>query len=365
MSEYYPRIVLNIRKLRRNIEEIQSRCAERGIMLTGVVKGCSGIPASAKAFEDAGVAHIGTSRLEQIREAREYGVRGPFMLLRVPMPSEADEAVRLAEISLNSEISTLRALDAAAAAQGKTHKVILMADLGDLREGFWDKDELLEAARVVERESEYLYLSGVGTNLGCYGSVFPTREKMMELTECAKRVEALIGRELDIVSGGATSSLPLALSGDMPERINHLRVGEGILNAKDLQDLFGCNMDFMHRDVFTLEAEVIEVKVKPSYPVGEIMYDAFGMKQEYEDRGMRRRALLALGRADYAFPDMILPADEGAEVIGASSDHTIIDVEDARRKIEVGDVMKFTPSYGANVFATSSPNVRLEVEDED
>ena len=111
-------------------------------------------------------------------------------------------------------------------------------------------------------------------------------------------------------------------------------------------------MSFMHRDVFTLRAEVIEVKEKPSHPVGEIMFDAFGAKPEYEDRGMRRRALLALGKVDYAFCDQLIPRDEGVAILGASSDHTILDIQDAARSIQVGDVLEFIPHYSNLVYLT-------------
>ncbi|MDR2089550.1 MAG: alanine/ornithine racemase family PLP-dependent enzyme, partial [Clostridiales Family XIII bacterium] len=346
-------------KLRHNIDQIKARCEARGVRLTGVIKGFSGIPACAKVFEEAGCQYIGTSRLEQIADAVEYGVKGPFMLIRLPMLCEAEDTVRLAEISLNSEPDVLRALDAAAAKQGKRHKVVLMADLGDLREGFWDRRELLEAALLVERELSHLYLAGVGTNLGCYGSIFPTAEKLNELVDCAEMTEARIGRRLDILSGGGSTSLPRVFDGDMPERINQLRVGEAVVNAKDLRDLFGCDMSFMHQDAFVLRAEVIEVKDKPSMPVGEILFDAFGLKREYVDRGVRRRALLALGRVDYAFPDMIFPRDAGVEVLGASSDHTILDIEDAQREIRVGDILEFTLCYASTAFATHSPSVKI------
>ena len=361
-SDYYPRVSIDLEKLRSNITEIKTRCEAQRVDLVGVIKGFTGIPACTKIFQEVGCQYIGTSRLEQIMDAIEYGIKGPFMLIRVPKLSEAHEAVRLADISLNSEISVLRALNEAAGAQSAIHKVVLMVDLGDLREGFWDKDELLRAAKIVENELDNLYLAGVGTNLGCYGSIFPTVEKMNELVECAEMIESEIGRELDIISGGASTSLPRILDHDMPERINQLRVGEAIINATDTEVLFGYDFNFMYKDVFVLKAEVIEVKNKPSYPVGEIMFDAFGMKQEYEDRGIRKKALLALGKVDYAYHDMIYPIDEGATVIGGSSDHTIIDIEDTKRNIKVGDIMEFRLCYASIVFATNSPNVRLVIE---
>ena len=359
----YPRVEIDLKKLRNNIEQIVKRAAARGIEIAGVIKGMNGIPACAKEFSDAGCAHIATSRLEQLQGVVDYGIKSPRMLIRVPMLSEISEVIRLADISLHSEMEALTALNAEAKKQGKTHEVILMLDLGDLREGFWDQEELLKAALAVENEMPNLTLAGVGTNLGCYGSVSATAEKLEELIAAAEKVEAEIGRKLRYISGGATTSLPRIIEGDMPERINHLRVGEGIILAKDLQDLWGYDMSYMHKDAFTLKAEVIEVKDKPSHPVGEIMFDAFGHRQVYEDRGVRRRALLGIGKVDYAFPDMIYPRDAGVEVLGASSDHTILDIQDAKRDIKVGDILEFDLCYATIVYVTNCPNVKIFIQE--
>ena len=114
----------------------------------------------------------------------------------------------------------------------------------------------------------------------------------------------------------------------------------------------------MHRDVFTLRAEVIECRDKPSHPIGELGVDAFGKTRTYEDRGIRRRALLAVGRVDYGDPADIIPRMKGVEVLGASSDHTIVDVEDVKDQIKVGDVLEFDVSYGSLVYLSSSAGVR-------
>ena len=283
-----------------------------------------------------------------------------MMLLRVPMLSEVERVVDLCASSLNSEIEVLKALNTAALDMGKTHNVILMADLGDLREGFWDKAELTEVAKKVERDMKGLYLEGVATNLGCYGAVTASKEKMEELLELVTNVEKVIGRKLKYIGGGATTTIPLLLKNEMPEGINLLRVGEGILLARDLQELWGFNMDFMYQDVFTLQAEVIEVKKKPSHPVGEIMFDAFGQRPTYEDRGDRMRALLAVGKVDYAYCEAIFPRNEGIEVMGASSDHTILDIEEAKQNIAVGDILEFDLCYSSLVFTTHSKNITVE-----
>lgn len=363
MSEYYPRVTVSLSKLRNNVNQVLDKCKAQGIRVAGVIKGCHGLEPCAREFYNAGCSFIASSRLEQLAAVRDKGIEASLMLIRIPMLSEVDRAVELTDISLNSQPETLEALNKAAAKLGKIHQVILMVDLGDLREGFWDKDELLTTALMVERRMNNLELAGVGTNLGCYGAISATAKKLSELVTDAEMIEDKIGRQLKYIAGGATTSIPRILEGDMPERVNLLRIGEGILLGKDLRDLWGYNMDFLNQDVFTLEAEIIEIKDKPSHPVGEIMFDAYGFQPEYEDRGIRKRALLALGKVDYAFSEMIYPRDNGIEILGASSDHTIVDIEDAQREFKVGDTMKFDICYATMVYVTNSPNVKIVYED--
>ena len=354
----YPELVTDLDKLRHNIEKVKRMCDHDGVMVAGVIKGCTGLPECVEQFERAGCEFIATSRLEQLEPLREMGIQTPFMMIRIPMISEAADVVRLADISLNSEISVLRELNRQAGLQDRTHRVILMADLGDLREGFWDREEMLEVALAVENDMHNLELAGVGTNLGCYGSIAATPEKLRELVDIAETIEAKLGRELEYISGGATSSLPRIIEGNMPDRINLLRVGEGILLAKDLQDLWGYDLSFMNRDAFVIRTEIVEIKDKPTYPCGQIMFDAFGTTPEYEDRGVRKRAIIALGKVDYGAPEDLVPLAKGISVIGASSDHTILDIEDAEREYETGDIVEFCISYSNLVYVTSSPNIR-------
>lgn len=357
--ERYPRVEINLDKLRHNVKHVVSLCEERGIEVAGVVKGCTAIPEAAKQFADGGCSWIASSRLEQLESVREYGIDKPLMLIRIAMLSEIPDVIRLTDISLQSEMTVIRALNEEAKKQDKPHQVILMADLGDLREGFWDKDEMVEAACEIEKDLSYLTLAGVGVNLGCYGAIAPTKEKLDELVEIAERIESRIGRELKYISGGATTSFMRVLDGDMPKRINMLRIGEVILLAYDLQNSFGYDLKDMYTDTFVLKAEVIEVKEKPSYPVGKITIDAFGHTPTYTDRGIRKRALLAIGKVDYGDPAELLPKENGVEILGASSDHTIVDIEDAEKDYKVGDIMEFGVKYATLVYITNSPNVQI------
>ena len=206
MDRQFPCLEISLPKLRSNAAEITRRCRERGIAVTGIIKGCTGIPEVAQAFLDGGCTDLGSSRLEQIVRCREAGVPGPYTLVRLPGMSELGDVVRWCDTSLHSERAVLDALEQECCRQNKTHRVIVMADLGDLREGFWDKDEMVDVCVHVERDLPHVVLAGIGVNLGCVGSIQPTPEKMNDLLALAHRVEAAIGRKLEIISGGATSS---------------------------------------------------------------------------------------------------------------------------------------------------------------
>lgn len=355
----YPQLEVDLTKFRHNIDSVAKLCQEKGINVAGVIKGFHAIPEMVKEFDNSICKYIASSRMEQIIESKELGCTKPFFLIRIPMLSEIEDLVKYVDYSLNSEVTVLDKINSECKKQNKKHGVVLMTDLGDLREGFWDKDELIEVASYVEDKLDSINLLGIGTNLGCYGSVKATPEKMNELIELAEKIEAVIGRKLEIISGGGTTSTPMVFDGTMPERINHLRIGEGIILAFDYGELFGVNADFLNQDVFTLKAEVIEVKDKPSHPVGELTFDAFGHVQTYVDRGIRRRALLALGKVDFGEAEMLVPRNKDVEILGASSDHLILDVENCKDKIHVGDIMEFDLRYATMVYATSSKNVKI------
>ena len=357
-----PALIVNHENLRYNMSTIIGWCRDAGIDVAGVIKVTTGMASVALDYEACGAKWIASSRLEQLERARDAGVKLPLLMIRVPMLSELDEMVKVCDYSLQSSLDTLRALEEAAANNGKVHNVILMADLGDLREGFFEKEELVDVAVYVENKLDFIHLAGIGTNLGCVGSVKPTKEKMDMLADWAEAVEEAIGRPLEIVSGGATSSLIPLFDGEMNPKINMLRIG-AVAHIGPLEDIRTCygreEADVLSDECFVLEAEVIETNTKPTHPIGELGVDASGKKVKYVDRGRRRRAILAIGRADYGDIDDLVPELEGAEVTMASGDHTIVDIEDCREEIRVGDVMRLKLKYSAVMRLTTSENVTI------
>ena len=352
----YPLLEIDLDKLKANLAALIERCQSLSVEVAGVVKGFSALPEAAGVYTECGVRSLASSRLSQLRALRGAGVACERVLIRIPMLSELPEVAEVADMSLQSELETLRALNAVCAKRGTRHRVILMADLGDLREGFWNEEDALDAALEIEHELKNLRLAGVGVNLSCYGSVTPTKRNMQALVSLAADIEREIGRPLDYVSGGASTSAYMAMNGTMPYRINLLRLGD--IGLRGETDNF--SPDFLHKDVLTIKAEVIECRDKPSFPVGELSVNAFGEVGHYEDRGIRRRALVAMGRVDYGNCFDLVPRMEGVEVIGASSDHTILDVEAVKDKVHVGDVLEFgIKAYGPMAYLSSSDGIHM------
>lgn len=354
----YPALQINLDKIYENAKNIVRLCNKNNIKVAGVVKGISAIPEVADEFVKAGVDYMADAKLSNIIKLREHGINLPMMLIITPMMSEVHNVIKYVDISVNSEIEVLKLLDKEAQKQNKKHKVVLMYDVGDLREGIFKRDEFVNLALYVEKNLHNICLYGMGTNVGCYGAIKPTEKNIGELADIASEIEDKIGRKLDMISGGATTCISLLLDNKMPSKINNLRVGEAILLSRDLPDIWGYNMNYMNEDTIKLQAEVIEVQRKPTFPIGERIVDSFGLTHEYEDNGIRKRALLAVGRQEYAFEDKLIPLKKGAKIIGGSSNHLIVDVEDCADDVRVGDVLEFEMFYAPMPYLSQSKSVK-------
>jgi predicted amino acid racemase len=278
-------------------------------------------------------------------------MRGPFMLLRLPPPSEADEVIERADVSLESEIGVLEALSGAAQRRGRNHDVVLMVDLGDLREGVWPNDLAPLARRALALPG--IRIRGIGTNLACFGAVAPSVENMRRLVELADELERSLGLRLDWISGANSSGLELIAAGRMPKRVNHARIGEAILLGRET--VRRRPWPGTVQDAFLLHAQVLELQSKPSIPIGERCEDAFGRHPVFEDRGRIRRALLNVGREDVDVGGLS-PVDRRIAILGGSSDYLVVDASGAR-ELRVGDEIAFSLAYGALLAAMTSPYV--------
>ena len=353
----YPLLEIDRNVIRRNAEIMLAECRRHGIEPYAVIKGYNAIPEINAVLVEAGYKTLASSRLAHLAAVKEAKLPVETLGLRVPMLSEVRDVVRLCDISLNSELETLKRLNEAAGEIGVVHKVILMRDLGDLREGIFDREEFIKTACRIEREFDNLSLWGIGVNLSCYGSVIPTVKNLSELASNAEEIEKLTGKKLQVVSGGATSSLPLMVRGEMPEKINNLRIGEANLITCDLFGYWNCPIEGLSNRCLVLKAEIIEIGNKPTHPIGELGINCFGAYPHYDDLGVRRRALLGIGAFDFRDCEKLIPDDPGVKILGASSDHMVIDIEESKIGYRLGDIISFTLYYPAMLSATESPDV--------
>ena len=355
----YPRLVIDLGKIGHNAVETRRFCREHGISVTYVVKGMHAELPLMRYLADLGIRDFATSRLGQVRKCHDAGIRADWMLLRPPQRAECLDTVRLCRVSLQSDPGRIRDTEAACEALDMTHGVLLMADMGDLREGFWDRSELFDTLAMIRDSCPRLTVRGLGTVFADLSGVLPTEDKLEAFVSLAEKASEIMGYPMELLSAGSSPIVPDVAEGRMPAAVNHLRLGETVLLAHDLLKETSCGrLDFLSYPTMKLQAEIVELRRKPSVPQGKLWIDAFGNRPVFEDRGMILRAVLAVGRYDVGDPAKLIPLDEGVEIIGATSDHMVVDVEKCPRALKVGDILEFEPRYSAMLYAAASPDVR-------
>lgn len=361
MKKRYPALLVNTDAIRNNARVLCDVCRSWGISVAGVIKFSDGDPCIGKAYADGGCAQIAVSRAVHLPLLKESLPQTKTLLTRPPCRCDLENAARFADLILHADADGLRALNEEAARWGTCPGILLMLDVGDLREGVETVSELVELALLCESLPN-LSLKGVGTNHACLNGVLPSYENLSFLVEGAEAVEAAIGRKLEWISGGSSINLLLLCEGEnkMPPRINHLRLGGSIANPMNIRLGRGVTFDGLREDSVTLAAEIVEIREKASAATGSTKNWA-GQTVSQEDKGRRLRAILAVGSQDIASAQDLIPLEEGVSVVGCSSDHTIVDVTDARR-LKSGDVLRFRVRYANMLYAFTGKHVTVEYQ---
>jgi len=344
-----PRIEVNLEKIAHNAKALINLYGKKGINIIGVTKVVCGNPDIAKTLVKSGINILADSRIENIKRMHDAGVSAKFLLTRTPCLSQAEAVVKYCNISLNTEITVVQKLSRCAIDHDKRHKIILMVELGDLREGVMPSD--LENIINQVLEFEGIELVGIGTNLACFGGVKPDDKKMGYLSSIARNIETKFGLTLEFVSGGNSANYDWFMSTKDVGKINNLRIGESIYLG--CETLYRQAIPGLYTDAVTLVTEVIESKIKPSLPYGEICQDAFGNVPEFQDQGQIKRAILSIGLQDVMVSGLTPRTD--IEILGASSDHIIINAKNL--DLRVGDEVEFDLNYGALLSVMTSQYV--------
>ncbi len=341
----YPCIEIKPDGILHNLKILKNKCAENGMSLSVVTKMLVGYePLVRFLVEEGEITAICDSRVENFMEFVD--IRAEKWLIRSPMLSQVRDVVRFTDVSLNSEIEVIRALNEEARKQSKRHKVILMYECGDLRDGCYT-DELKEiAGEVLGMTNIELY--GVGTNLSCVNEVLPSKKNMHLFESAVNTVESEYDIKLPIVSGGASSSLKMLFDGKLPCVINNMRMGESVFLGNI--PVFDVPFDGAREDNFILKAEIIELKEKPGIP--EML--------PQDCKKLMKRAIVAVGKQDIYLPGLIC-ADSRMKIVGGSSDHVVLDVSDCGNDYKVGSIVDFKMTYNCLLNAMTSKYVEKSI----
>lgn len=349
----YPKLIINPKKYLHNINSLMPLFKDRGLSVMTVTKSFLADKVLVDMINMTDVDYIADSRIKNLKKIKSQKKK---VLLRVPSISDATQTVRYADISLNSELKTIIFLNRAAKKQHRVHDIILMFDIGDLREGIFYRDAYLSLVSDILK-LEHIRLIGIGSNLTCYGGVIPNYQTMMKLEHIKQDIEHKFGIKLNVISGGNSSLYDFVVHNDFPKSINNVRIGELFICGRETS--YGRLIDGLYDDVVTLACEFIEIKKKPSMPEGDLGLNAFGEKVSFVDRGETIRGILSIGKQD-VHHDHLIPRD-GIKILGSSSDHLIVEI-DPTLNFEVGDWIKFKLSYGGILSLMQSSYVRRVYE---
>lgn len=334
---------LNRKNLQHNYRYLDKLFKENDIGWAVVAKLLCGNLTFLKEVIDLGVDQVCDSRVSNLRAIKSLKPSIETIYIKPPPPRSIKSVVKYADISFNTEIATIRTLSEEAGLQGKVHKVIIMIEMGDLREGvMWDQliDFYGEVFRLPNIE-----VVGIGTNLNCLNGVMPNQDKLIQLSLYEQLIEAKFNKNIPYVSGGSSVTIPLIFKKLMPGGISHFRVGETLFFGNDIYD--NKPIPKMKQDIFRLFTEIIELQSKPSVPNGELGTNLEGETFSIDEKDYGRssyRAILDLGLLDVKHEHMF-PLDPAIKFAGASSDMIVVDLGDNPRGYKVGDLLEFRLDY--------------------
>jgi len=345
-------ITLNAKKLKENFEHLDNLFEEKNIRWTVVSKMLSGNKTYLQVLLDLGIRQIADSRISNLKTIKTLDPEIETMYIKPPPKRSIPSVVKYADISMNTEIETIRMLSGEAEKQKRTHKVIIMIELGELREGVMGEELMDFYGSVFQLKN--IQVVGIGTNLTCMYGVLPDHDKLIQLSLYKQLIEARFNRKIPYVSGGSSVTIPLIHKHLLPKGVNHFRVGESLFLGTDVYN--DAPMEEMNSDVFRLYTEIIELNEKPLVPIGQMGTNLEGEGVEFkeEDIGQKTyRAIIDLGLLDVD-RDHIHPVDKDLKYLGGSSDMFVVDLGENPKGYAVGDVIEFDMDYMGTLRAINS-----------
>jgi len=354
-------IKLYQQKLKENYSFLELLFKERNIEWGVVTKLLCGNTIYLKELINLGVKEMHDSRISNLKKIKKLNPSIQTVYIKPPSKLNIRKIVEFADISFNTEIYTIKMLSEEAKRQNKTHKIIIMIEMGDLREGVLGEDLISFYEQVFRIPN--IEVKGIGTNLNCLNGVMPSQDKLIQLSLYKQLIEAKLNINIHWVSGGTSVAVPLILKNIRPLEVNHFRIGEALFFGKDL--FTNETIEGMHNTVFELFAEIIEITEKPTNPSGElgenIIGNTFEIDKNVDFSETALRAILDFGLLDMQ-PQYLSPLDASITIIDSSSDMTIIDISNSEKKYKVGDIVSFKLQYMGALYLLNSDYIEKVVE---
>ncbi len=338
-----------------NIKKLNDFLIPKGYEWTLVTKVLNGYkPALEKILNHPEIKRlhsVGDSRISNLKVIKELKPDIVTIYIKPPAVGQAKNVVKYADISLNTSYEAIKEINAEAKKQGKIHRVIVMVEMGELREGVV-RDNVLKFYEKVFRMKN-IEIIGIGTNLGCMYGVEPTYDKLIQLSLYEQLIESKFGVNLKVVSSGSSITLPLVSMKKLPEGVNHFRIGEAAFLGVSPYD----NKKFrnLSTNAFTFSADIVELEKKEVVPDGKIGDAAIGETSDFEslDYDESYRAIVDFGELDVDYNNLSLK-DNSVNFLGTTSDMTVYDLGEKSGKYKVGDKIHYNPNYMAVARLTNS-----------
>ena len=351
-----PTMEINSKAILNNLKELKALTQKHGIKMSVVTKGLVGYEPLVRLLVENGADSICEAHIQNLIKFKDLPVEK--WMIRSPLISEAAETVKYADISCASEIAVLEALSAAAVAQGCLHKVVIMLELGELREGCMPDEIVSVCETCLSLPGIELY--GIGAHISSLFEIAPDEQNMNAIVETAAKIESSLGIKLPLISGGSSAMVKKLQEGNLPAEINHLRFGEAVLLGTIA--CFDVPFEGARIDTFNLYAEIIEVKEKPSMPWGDRAPNALSIHEDptFKDIGIRKRALVAVGRQDLQ-TRYLIPHDPDLTIVGDTCDCFVADITDCKKDYKPGDILGFSLKYHGIVTAIASDFIEKKI----
>jgi len=283
---------------------------------------------------------ISSSHWQELSLAKELHSNLRTIVIRPTFLKLSNVIIDNCDISLESSLAAIKALNDSAKNADKNHNIVVMIEMGDLREGIRREGLIPFYNNVFELKN--IRIVGIGANIGCMFGDLPTYDKLLHLVLYSQLLEAKYNSKMELVSGGTSITLPLLDTGEVPVGVNHFRIGEAVFLGTSPYD----NRRYagLNTDCFEFESNILELYRKESLPEKKVRLTSKSKEELNQREYGSYKALVDFGNIDVD-PRNLISLDKKVRFFGNSSDLSVYDLGENLREYKTGDVLRFTMKY--------------------